>query len=113
MSSKPCNTCGAVKPLTAFSTKSAAADGREGICRGCLNTRKREHYTPLPNMGPKILALLAQAVRNKDHGVKAVMPAAPKVESVAEFLARGGAVHRLRNGDVSPASRFQRLKVRA
>lgn len=199
---KQCGACRASKPLDQFSTKAAAADGREGMCRACLNTRKREHYTPLPYMGPKILALLAQhatpqpietlrtiapeiqarayysalgsmirrghvvrsyvdgdahfavgtppgrvrkqraprpkaapvpkprkvgsvvrliqnkEARQRDHDVRRAedvgrAQAPPKVESVADFLAKGGRIQRLRNGDVSPASRFQRLQVRA
>lgn len=57
-------------------------------------------------------AQAAQAVRNREVGIRAFVPASPKVETVADFLARGGQVQRLGNGDVSPASRFERLQVR-
>lgn len=56
----------------------------------------------------------ARDMRNKEIGIPAgIVPAAPKVESVADFLARGGSIKRLGNGEVSQASRFLRLEVRA
>lgn len=37
----------------------------------------------------------AQAIQNRVNGVAAVQPAREKVESVAEFVARGGVIERL------------------
>lgn len=39
----------------------------------------------------------AQAIQNRVNGVAAVQPAREKVESVAEFVARGGVVQVLPN----------------
>lgn len=69
--------------------------------------RKRDHAT---RQGERADA--AQVMRNREHGV-VNRPRSMELESVEAFMARGGSIERLRNGQVSKASQFQRLEVRA
>lgn len=55
-----------------------------------------------------------QAVHNRENGLRAVVPQRPHAETVEEWMARTGKTpQRLGNGEVSKASRFERLQVRA
>jgi hypothetical protein len=59
-------------------------------------------------------AQAAQAMRNRELGLRTVVPAPARLESVDEWMARtGNRPEVLRIGEVSPASQFQRIQVAA
>ncbi len=41
---KACNKCGVIKPLSAYPTNNACADGHTGACKACTSERHKENY---------------------------------------------------------------------
>lgn len=48
---KHCHVCNATKPLADFGINRALTDGRQNVCRPCINARRRSYYAANPERG--------------------------------------------------------------
>jgi len=81
----------------------------ERAARGLIGSKAKEARANETRRSIRVEA--AQAIHLRENGLHAFVSPPAKVESVADFLARGGKVQMLAQGVVSESSRFQRIEV--